>query len=93
MATAAVEDVVACLITDFGSTNTVADIRDDALVFGQDGIDGFMQHVVYHVVDVMPSNSPTYLPLLAVLKEFCLTLAVRIEKYSKVQRPSRFFFS
>ncbi|KAJ7059254.1 hypothetical protein C8F01DRAFT_1301734 [Mycena amicta] len=83
MATVNVEVLVAALVTDFGSTNTPSDIRSNSLTMGPEGIDGFMDHVVYYIVDTLPTDAITYIPLLAIVQEFCLTLAGKMEGFSK----------
>jgi hypothetical protein len=72
------------LEADFGSTTSARLIRASSLLVGPHGIDGFLEKIVIPLLDSMPTNDPSYIPLRALLGTFCGELAIKMTNYTKV---------
>ncbi|KAJ7668157.1 hypothetical protein B0H14DRAFT_3693748 [Mycena olivaceomarginata] len=84
-----VAQVANAIINDFGSSAVISDIGVSSLQMGPCGIDGVLEHVVKYVVDTMPVDGHTYLPMLALIQGFCETLAIQMETFMKAEGKSR----
>ncbi|KAJ7909557.1 hypothetical protein B0H13DRAFT_2330262 [Mycena leptocephala] len=73
------------LEADFGSITSARLIRASSLLVGPHGIDGFLEKIVIPLLDSMPTDDPSYIPLRALLGTFCGELAIKIANHTKTQ--------
>jgi hypothetical protein len=70
---------------DFGSTTNARVIRTTSLLVGPHGIDGFVDKIVIPLLDSFSPEDPSYVPLCALLGNFCGELAIKMLNFTKTK--------
>ncbi|KAF7354471.1 hypothetical protein MVEN_01136300 [Mycena venus] len=77
------------LEADFGSTSNARDIRTTSLLVGPYGIDGFVEKIVIPFLDSLSPDDPSYVPLRALLGNFCGELATKMMNFTKTKSEGK----
>ncbi|KDR65088.1 hypothetical protein GALMADRAFT_570693 [Galerina marginata CBS 339.88] len=90
LSTATYLDFKEILIGDFGHTSDPAQVKPECLMTGEHGLDGFLEKIVYPMVDGMMVGHVSYLIISCILRNVCGVLTQALDNYNKAdgKKPS-----